>query len=1274
MAPKGVDWVEKFELTSLDRAGFNVIPPSGTYRDLIKELDFIVYELGCRYIQILPIFPVPTTFGRMGRFGSPYAVLDFFTVDPALAEFDPQKTPIEQFMELTSEIHKRDALLILDIPINHTGWGSRIHDVHPQWLRRTKRGEIEVPEVWGVRWEDLTKLDYSKKELWEYMAKVFLTWCERGVDGFRGDAGYMIPLEVWEYIIAKVRESFPDTIFFLEGLGGDVNITRALLNSTYDWAYSELFQNYTKQQIIPYVQFAKSISEQEGLMIHFCETHDNNRLASVSKIYAKMRTGLCAMLSFCGGFGFACGVEWFATQKINVHEITSLNWGNPENQIRYIRRLNFILKVHPAFFPEARIHFPETKGDKSVVAIRENKKYSKWLIVIANLDCDNQNIVYFKPLSKINNRLWDLITSKEIILQEQGDFFFYRLDPGEVLCLSPMNDDLMLIENAYIKREVLPKRCIYQRAKEKFYKALQFFHGVSHIEIDEAKEIDIFLEDPFSYFKTKSSPENMVIKWNFPEDVNRMVMVPPHHILMFFSKYPFRIQLKDGEEVIYSDVSIKSKKNNYFTIFCPDLVNKLKQHIEINLTIWVYKDNEVINKKSSLLFLSYFENTKIKTQFSRHEILRKSFTFLASNIRGSLTYVPVWWGSLETKYNSLLSGNLNLEYLDDRWVMFTRLRAWVVHQGYSQEINEDLIQRFSFDYENNAKWDFYVPTGLGKHIHLSIFLHLSKEDNQIIIKFLRHPSLEENEETNEVKLILRPDIENRSHHYLTKAYMGPEHEYPNSISKIQHGFLFQPEEDHRLTVKVSKGEFVFEPEWNYMVHLKLEEERGLDPFNDLFSPGYFEINLNPGEEVFLYGSINIEDYSFDYPMFNKKQYTYLQGLKSAMDKFIVKNKRYKSVIAGFPWFLDWGRDSFIFCRSLIQDKRKEDAIDILKFFASYEENGTLPNLIKGDTPLNRDTSDAPLWFGVVCRDLIKHWGFDILEERVNNRSFKEILFSIARNYIKGTPNGIKVDENTGLVFSPAHFTWMDTNHPACTPREGYPIEIQALWYAFLCVLEQIDPDGSLCPFKDSWGNLKRKVREFVLKLFYLEVEGYFSDCLHCGPGESAIYAEPDDHLRPNQLLAVTMGLIEDREIIKNMLDSLMCLLVPGGIRSLADRKVKFPLASIPQHAIKDPYYPYKGKYIGDEDTMRKVAYHNGTVWTWLFPSYLEAYYLCYGPDSIDTSLSLLGSSSVLLNSGCVGHIPEIMDGDIPHVQRGCFAQAWGVSEAYRVFKLILEKK
>jgi glycogen debranching enzyme len=133
------------------------------------------------------------------------------------------------------------------------------------------------------------------------------------------------------------------------------------------------------------------------------------------------------------------------------------------------------------------------------------------------------------------------------------------------------------------------------------------------------------------------------------------------------------------------------------------------------------------------------------------------------------------------------------------------------------------------------------------------------------------------------------------------------------------------------------------------------------------------------------------------------------------------------------------------------------------------------------------------------------------------------------------------------------------------------------------------------------------------------------------------------------------------------------LLIPGAIRSLANRGVEYPLPI--EHngkLINDPKNPYWGRYEGDEDRRRKPAYHNGTAWTWLFPSFCEAWFKHYGKAGRPAALAILNSSLSLINRGCLGQIPEILDGDYPHAPRGCDAQAWGVSELYRVWKLLTD--
>ena len=232
-------------LQELDGRGYTVIPPSGKLRDLIGQLPHIFDTLGCRILQLLPVNPVPTTLARFGRFGSPYACLDLTAIDPALVEFDRRTNGVGQFCELTDAVHRRGGRVFLDMVINHTGWGSALFEEHPEWFLHRPDGTFASPGAWGVTWEDLVELNPNYVALWEEMARAFLTWCRRGVDGFRCDAGYKVPVRVWQYIEARVRQEFPQTIFLLEGLGGPLEATEALLTEGgMQWAYSELFQNF----------------------------------------------------------------------------------------------------------------------------------------------------------------------------------------------------------------------------------------------------------------------------------------------------------------------------------------------------------------------------------------------------------------------------------------------------------------------------------------------------------------------------------------------------------------------------------------------------------------------------------------------------------------------------------------------------------------------------------------------------------------------------------------------------------------------------------------------------------------------------------------------------------------------------------------------------------------------------------------------------------------------------------------------------------------------
>lgn len=1291
----------KTSIKNLDADGYTVIPPSGTFRDLIQELDFIIGVLGCTIIHLLPINPTPTTYGRMGRFGSPYAALDFTGIDPALAVFDPGATPLEQFIELVDAVHAGNAKLIIDIAPNHTGWAAGLHETHPEWLVRDQKGKIQAPGAWGVIWEDLTLLDYKSRDLWKYMADVFLTWCARGVDGFRCDAGYMIPVPAWTFIVARVRLQFPDTIFFLEGLGGKISVTREILNtSNFNWAYSELFQNYTRQEIESQIGQSGDISNKDGIMIHFAETHDNNRLASVSKAYAIMRTTLCALCSHNGGFGFANGVEWFATEKIDVHDACSLNWGAEVNQVENIRRLSHILKNHPAFFDKTEIRMIREGSDNCVVLLRFHKPTGKKLVILINPDMDHPaEAVWNSGETGIFKRVYlDLLTGRNVNVSEDNGRHICSLSPGRALCLTPDHEDLDLIfapGDPGARDDEIPGRIRHQRLCETAFHVYRFYNNtiaLKGFDIDRAALELAKTPVDFCRSMNRATDESRVITWQWPVDARRHVMVPPGHFLMVRAGLPFRAEIlvkKYGDDKnIAVKSGIKGDDGFYFAIFSPPVLTS--RHGVFTLKITVFNGNSGSHAESRLIYLAGVKDVLLKKRYGRTELLNKPVRFLGTNGRGAMMRVNARWAEIESRYDALLSANLNPEAPDNRQMMLIRCRAWLVYQGYAQYISPDCLEYFKVSHNSRCFWGFTIPCGQGHHIDLLIMAYMPEGMNQVCLSFKRLDSSEVDDPEQEnllgndkpVRLIVRPDVDDRSFHDTTKAYRGPENAWPSAVAPLSRGFNFTPDPGRRLTMKISRGDFTPEPEWQYMVYLSSDAGRGADPHTDLFSPGYFSCLLKGKQELFLSATVLSGDVSIPRVHDRRKNGCGPYGpeksaptkgeelydsLCLAMKHYIVKRNSHKTIIAGYPWFLDWGRDTLIVSRGLIAAGFMEEAKDILLQFATFEQNGTLPNVIFGLDTKNRDTSDAPLWLVAACGDMIRATGDTaFLSEKCGGRMITDILISIVSSYLNGTPNGICSDPETGLIFSPSHFTWMDTNFPAGTPREGYPIEIQALWYNALILAAQIDKKG-----KNRWEEKAGQVKASIKALYYIDEYGYLSDCLIACPRMSARDAVRDDMrddaLRPNQLFAVTLGAVSDGDLMKRIVSSCEALIVPGAIRSLADRPVSRPLAIMYNgRLLNDPHLPYQGVYTGDEDTSRKPAYHNGTAWTWMFPSFCEAWAMAFGPGSEKTALSFLGSSAGLSNTGSAGQLPEILDGNAPHHQRGCDAQAWGVSEWLRV--------
>jgi glycogen debranching enzyme len=243
---------------------------------------------------------------------------------------------------------------------------------------------------------------------------------------------------------------------------------------------------------------------------------------------------------------------------------------------------------------------------------------------------------------------------------------------------------------------------------------------------------------------------------------------------------------------------------------------------------------------------------------------------------------------------------------------------------------------------------------------------------------------------------------------------------------------------------------------------------------------------------------------------------------------------------------------------------------------------------------------------------------------------------------------------------------MDTNYPAATPREGYPIELSVLYARLSLQVARLVRAEDARRFEQ-----RASLTRASLQRFFRPELGFCADTLHAARGQPAEQARPDDHLRPNQLLAVSLGLIEGEAARAIVQASGRHLLVPGAMRSLAPLPVTYglPVRGAEGQLLNEGARPYWPRYEGDEDTRRKPAYHNGTAWCWWLPTYCEALVMAHAraPAAVHAARAILGSSARLLTEGCLGQLPEILDGDAPHTQRGCDAQAWSVTEALRVW-------
>ena len=710
---------EKLEaqLTSLEALGYATLPPSGKFRELTRQLPHIVNRLGCRILHLLPVHPTPTTYARFGRFGSPYAALDLTAVDPALVEFDKRTTGIDQFCELTHAAHSLGARVFIDIVINHTGWGSSLQENRPEFFLKTPTGEFASPGAWGTVWEDLVELEQHDLRLWDIIADSLLIWCRRGVDGFRCDAGYKIPAPAWQYIIARVQEEFPETIFLLEGLGGSWEATEMLLTEGgMQWAYSELFQNYSGKEVAWYLDYANRQNERIGSYVHYSETHDNNRLAAqrppgtpptnpaaaADKIPAKnygrawslLRNRLCALTSPCGGFGFTCGVEWLATEKISVHGNTGLNWGSADNIIPELAQLNQLICDHPCFFDGAKLTRLSPPDSPVYALLRESAEGKDSVLVLVNTDIEKSHSLALNAADlkfEIARFQFDLLGQPLSQFAREAGQVIFALVPGACHCLAPSQTPAGLSGENYRRtraQAAFAFKVLNQTVPIEIVDGLDWRWLAAQVERSPknflAAASGFGADNPPTSFTARLSgaeAQNIfprVVVWTLT-DARRVTLVPAGQWLLIEDAAPFRAALeiqksegavKDESALAVHVQSIPAGKV-HVACFPPQASAGAKLILE-----------RYANTSRPISATLRFLAPEPQPPFAQAALPDPDALVLLTNGIGGMARLGVDFGRVNSKYDCALGANLNSRVPVDRHVLVKRLRVWVNADGF----------------------------------------------------------------------------------------------------------------------------------------------------------------------------------------------------------------------------------------------------------------------------------------------------------------------------------------------------------------------------------------------------------------------------------------------------------------------------------------------------------------------------------------------------------------------------------------------------------------
>jgi predicted glycogen debranching enzyme len=479
-------------------------------------------------------------------------------------------------------------------------------------------------------------------------------------------------------------------------------------------------------------------------------------------------------------------------------------------------------------------------------------------------------------------------------------------------------------------------------------------------------------------------------------------------------------------------------------------------------------------------------------------------------------------------------------------------------------------------------------------------------------------------------------------------------------------------------VKIMRGAYAPIDRWQRGFKHRVETERGLPDVEDYFETGIFRVTLQPGETIALAATTE-EDAALDWQtaldaerqreraLIEQSgladQPPWIQQLVLAADQFIV-NRAFqlptsnlqlptsigKTVIAGYHWFGDWGRDTMIALPGLCLTTRRFDvARTILRTFAAFVDKGMLPNRFpdQGEHP-EYNTVDATLWYFHAINAVA-----EATDDWTLVRDLYPVLKDIIAWHLKGTRYRIHVDTD-GLIYAGepgVQLTWMDAKVDdwVVTPRIGKPVEINALWVHALRLMAKFAQQTGHAADAPAYRQQADQATQSFRQRYWYDEGGYLYDVID-GPSGN------DASLRPNQLFALSLE---------------PDLLSPEAAQSVIEVCAQQLLTSYGMRSLAPTHEDYHGIFTGDR-YARDGAYHQGTVWGWLIGPFVEAHYNVYHDRA--AALSYLRPFEQHLYDLCVGSISEVFDGDAPQLPRGCAAQAWSVAEVLRMWVRLTSDK